>query len=275
VQTDLVPGGFAETLAVGPLHLANAVFPLPAEVSDLAGTLLEPLSCVLRALDTGASLLTAYPAPEVQGLASADLPGRLAPAPGDDPEIEDPASSRAPGRVLVAGCGAVGLLFLSVLASRFWPGEAAGGRPNASPRGTEELFYLEPRDERAALARNLGAEPLDSTGAEARQVQLAVLTAPPALPQVVEAMVPGGVVLIFAAEARPSLLDLDLVYRRELTLAGVRSGSPAHLRSSLRLLASGRLDLSWLRPLTVGLSGLPSAVERYARGEVLKVVVQP
>jgi threonine dehydrogenase-like Zn-dependent dehydrogenase len=65
-----------------------------------------------------------------------------------------------------------------------------------------------------------------------------------------------------------------VVYRRELTLLGVRSGSPAHLRRALALLAAGSLPLSWFRPEVVDLEGLPDAARRYVSGEVLKVVVR-
>ena len=88
-------------------------------------------------------------------------------------------------------------------------------------------------------------------------------------------MAPGGVVVVFAAPRGAGALDLDLVYRREITLAGVRSGSPGHLRRALALLEDGNLPLEWFRPEVVDLDGLPDAVDRYRRGEVLKVVVRP
>jgi threonine dehydrogenase-like Zn-dependent dehydrogenase len=81
--------------------------------------------------------------------------------------------------------------------------------------------------------------------------------------------------VVFAAPAAPVPLDLDLVYRREITLAGVRSGSPGHLRRALALLEAGTLSLQWYRPETVDLAGLSAAVDRYRRGDALKVVVRP
>ena len=107
-------------------------------------------------------------------------------------------------------------------------------------------------------------------------MQVAFVTAPAALPEVVQLMAPGGVIVVFAAGAGSALpLDLDSLYRRELTLVGVRSGSPGHLRRALELLTSGRLRLDWLQPDVVDLEGLPGAVDRYRRGETLKVVVRP
>jgi len=273
--TDLDPGGFAERLAVGPLHLADAVFALPDAVDDLTGTLLEPLSCVLRALDAVAGAHVGFPLPAVGG-------GR--------PERRD----ETPLRVLVAGCGSMGLLFLAVLAAERGAVRAEGPGavpPAATPGATPgtghaaacvdppapalvagDVYFLEPDPARAALARALGAQPWVPDGAEPPHV--AVVTAPGALTDVVASMAPGGVVVVFAGPREPVALDLDAVYRRELTLLGVRSGSPAHLRRALHLLASGNLPLSWFQPEVVALEGLPDAARRYVSGEVLKVVVR-
>lgn len=290
--TSLDLGGFAERLAVGPLHLADAVFPLPDVVDDLTGTLLEPLSCVLRALDVVDGLRVGFPLSAVGGC----LPER-----------------RADGlpRTLVAGCGSIGLLFLAALAARRNVADAglggdggarlrgaAGARPAvgeqcpggaaARPRGgfaergsvgrhgsgdsAANLFYLERDLGRRAAAEVLGARAWVPGDADPPEV--AIVTAPGAPGEVVASMAPGGVVVVFAGPRGPVALDVDLVYRRELTLVGVRSGSPGHLRRALDLLASGNLPLSWFRPEVVDLEGLPEAVRRYATGEVLKVVVR-
>ncbi|MHB8867625.1 MAG: hypothetical protein ACYC8U_02235, partial [Thermoleophilia bacterium] len=140
------------------------------------------------------------------------------------------------------------------------------------------LSYLEPDAARAALAEGLGARPLPAEGGEGgAPIDVAVVTAPAALPAVIAAMARGGVVVVFAAGAATTAatLHLDAVYRKELTLAGVRSGSPVHLRRALALLAEGRLSLEWFQPEVVGLEELPEAVRRYRRGGTLKVVVRP
>jgi L-iditol 2-dehydrogenase len=251
LSTELAPGGFAEQLAVGPLHLANAVFPLPADVDDLTATLLEPLSCVLRALEAAVGLAAGYPAPDVHGAEEEVRPGHGA-------------------GLLVAGCGMIGLLFISVLTGlrAHTPAQMEHLRPLAEM----PIRFLEPRPERARLARGLGALAAEA-GSEAPEV--AFLTAPAALGATLTSLAAGGVLVVFAAPGRPVSLDLDEVYRRELTLAGVRSGSPRHLRQALDLLAGGRLPLSWLEPEVVSFGGLAEATERYERGQVLKVVLRP
>ncbi len=51
VASALEPGGFCELTAASPAHVAHAVLPLPDHVSDLAGTFVEPLACVLRGIE--------------------------------------------------------------------------------------------------------------------------------------------------------------------------------------------------------------------------------
>ena len=113
VRHDLDPGGFAEALVVDHLHLADSVFPLPDSVDDVTGTLLEPLSCVLRALDVAAGLTGVYPLPAVG------------------------AAARAPPPATPAGAGGrlrfVGLLFLTLLAHA------------SSPVAPSGLLFLEQR----------------------------------------------------------------------------------------------------------------------------------
>jgi len=137
VRYDLDPGGFAEMLAVNRLHLADAVFPLSPAVSDLDGTFLEPLSCVLRALDVATGLRPAFPLPRVGG-------------------VRERRSGRG-RRILVAGCGSIGLLFLALLSLLREHPEAPGLGDLAGFLRPHDLFYLERDPGRAALAAGFGA----------------------------------------------------------------------------------------------------------------------
>jgi L-iditol 2-dehydrogenase len=250
-STDLRPGGFAEWLALSPDHLALATAVLPPAVDDVSGTLYEPLSCVLRAIDTAVGLRGAYPLPGVS---------------------PDEERGGARPNVLVAGCGSVGLLFLAVLGAR----RVVGDRSDADAAGdlcAAELLFLEPDPGRAALAAALGAWRLEA-GRGARP-SIAFVTAPAALDSVVDSLEPGGVIVVFASPGGPATVDMDALYRRELTLAGVRSGSPAHLCRAAALLVSGRLSLGWLRSQVVPFDGLSAALDDYAHGRALKVVAYP
>jgi len=145
-------------------------------------------------------------------------------------------SERVPrGRVLVVGHGFVGRLFAAVLRRR-----------------GDEVFVTDVRPERAGPAPD---GPVDA----------AVLCAPAAP---LERVTAGGTVLVFA-DAGP--IDLDEVYRRELTLVGSRSATPRHMAAAAALLPE--LDLP--DPTVLSLERFPEGLELYRTGRAMKVVFVP
>ena len=139
------------------------------------------------------------------------------------------------GRVLVVGQGFVGRLFAEVLRRR-----------------GDDVFVSDARPERAGRAPD---GPVD-----------AVVLCAPAAP--LEAVRPGGSVLVFSPAAP---VDLELVYRNELTLTGSRSATPRHMREALALLA----DIDIPEPTVVPLDRFGEGLELYRSGRALKVVFTP
>jgi L-iditol 2-dehydrogenase len=139
------------------------------------------------------------------------------------------------GRVLVVGQGFVGRLFAAVLRAR-----------------GDDVFATDTQAERA------GREP-DGP------VDAAVLCAPAAP---LDAVQPGGTVLVFSPAAP---VDLDLVYRHELTLTGSRSGTPQHMRAALDLLP----ELELPEPQVLPLERFDDGLELHRSGRALKVVFTP
>jgi L-iditol 2-dehydrogenase len=139
------------------------------------------------------------------------------------------------GSVLVVGHGFVGRLFAAVLRRR-----------------GDDVYAVDARPERN------GATP-------PRQVDAAVLCAPVAP---LERVAPGGTVLVFADAGR---IDLDDVYRRELTLTGSRSATPRHMREAAALLP----ELDVPEPTVVPLERFHDGLELYRTGRALKVVFAP
>jgi L-iditol 2-dehydrogenase len=152
------------------------------------------------------------------------------------------------GRVLVVGCGAVGLLWTQVLLAR---GCA--------------VVVSEPRQERRERARALGA------AVDVRPVATAVLTAHAGIDDAIARLEPGGRVVVFAASPEPVPVPLDLVYRRELTVVGSRSATPEAFGAALELLPSLVLPPVTSLPLERFVDG----VELYRRGDALKVAFTP
>jgi L-iditol 2-dehydrogenase len=207
----LEPGGFCERTAASSAHVALALLPLPDRVSDLAGTFVEPLACVLRGLDRVGAV----------------------------------------DRLLVVGAGSVGLLAAQA----------------ARARGAQ-VAILEPDADRAAGARELGFTPPH------HPADAALVTAAAGLPEALSHVAAGRTVVVFAG-GEPVTLDVDIVYRRELRLEGVRSATPAHLRAALALLATGGVDPEPLVGAVLPLEEFAEGVRRYREREVLKVVFAP
>ena len=187
----IVPGGFAESAR------AADYVELDGAIDDASATYVEPLACVLRAVER--------------------LPR---------------------GRVLVVGNGFVGRLFGAVLGRRgdeVFAVDVDPGRDGRHPDG-----------------------PVDA----------AVVCAPAGATEAAEALEPGGSLLVFAPSAP---LELDRVYRCELTVVGSRSATPRHMREAAALLP----ELDVPEPTVLRLERFHEGLDLYRSGEALKVVFTP
>jgi threonine dehydrogenase-like Zn-dependent dehydrogenase len=140
--------------------------------------------------------------------------------------------------VLVVGNGFIGRLFGAVLERR-----------------GDTVFAVDRLPQRAGMAPD---GPVDA----------AVLCAPGGGETALAAVEPGGTVLLFADAGT---LAADGVYRRELTIVGSRSATPAHMEEAVALLPE--LDLP--EPTVVPLERFGEALAMFREGAVLKVVLVP
>lgn len=140
------------------------------------------------------------------------------------------------GRVLVVGCGFVGRLWCAVLRHR-----------------GDEVLALDPRRERLCAPEPSGP------------VEAAVVCGPA---DATEWVAPGGTLLVFAPGGA---VDLDAVYRRELTVRGSRSATPASMEAAAALLP----ELDVPEPVVLPLERFAEGLGMYTRGDALKVVFIP
>lgn len=159
------------------------------------------------------------------------------------------AAERVPrGRVLVVGCGALGQLWVQVLAGR-----------------GDVVYATDVRADRLARAEELGASSADEPA------DAAVVTSAAGINDALRRLVPGGTLLVFAAPAELVPTALDTVYRKELAVVGSRSATPAYFHAALGVLPALQLPEQTRLPLDRFLEG----VELYRSGEALKVVFTP
>lgn len=142
------------------------------------------------------------------------------------------------GRVLVVGRGFVGQLFERVLRLR-----------------GDDVFGVDADPRRAGRAPD---GPVDAV----------VICAQGGVDTAIEALAPGGTLLLFA-DAGP--VPSDPVYRRELTVMGARSSTPRHMREAVALLPS--LDLP--APTVLPLERIGEGLAAVRSGDALKVVLTP
>jgi L-iditol 2-dehydrogenase len=142
------------------------------------------------------------------------------------------------GRVLIVGHGFIGHLFSAVLERR-----------------GDDVFAIDANPTR--------------TGRKPRgPVEATVVCAPGGVETAIEAVEPGGTILLFADAGS---VPAAPVYRRELTMIGSRSATPRHMKEAAALLP----ELQLPEPTVLPLDRFAEGLELYRRGVALKVVFRP
>ena len=213
-------GAFADEIRLPERLVRGAVRRIPDGLSFEAAALLDPLASVVHGLS----------------------------------RVPPPAGSR----VLVAGCGPIGLLFFLLL------------RNVAS-----EIVVTGREPARLALLEGLGA----AVGGTEGPFELVVdTTGDPSFASALAARVaPGGTLLLFAGMAAGSRLDVDAlrVHYEEVAVVGSFHYTPADADRALSLLASGTVPAAPLLSKTRPLAEWRDAFDEAERGDAMKVVLVP
>ncbi|MDW5325298.1 zinc-dependent dehydrogenase [Plantactinospora sp. KLBMP9567] len=232
-------GGFAQYLVVPAKVLAvEGLNRISDGVGFAEASVAEPLACVLNG----------------QELARV--------GPGDD--------------VVVVGSGPIGCLHVRL----------------ARARGAARVFLVELNRERLELAAALvrpdaaicGAEvdPVDEvlklTDGRGADVVITAAASGAAQEQAVQMAARQGRISFFGGLPKDNpiiSLDSNLVHYRELTIVGANGSSPAHNAEALRLIATGSVPVSDLITHRLPLERAIDAFGVVARGEAIKVTIEP
>jgi L-iditol 2-dehydrogenase len=168
------------------------------------------------------------------------------------------AGLQAGDALLVVGAGSNGLLAVAA----------------ARARGVETVWVREPRAQRVAVARSLGAvehagEPVD--------VAFVTTANAGAIAGAAAALGAGGTLCLYATTGpgTPVGLDTEQLFLRELTVCSSWSAGPADMRVAYELIAGGRIDVLALVTHRLSLDETGRALDLQRRGVALKAVVQP
>jgi L-iditol 2-dehydrogenase len=232
-------GAFAPLMVVPSKVLrVDGVNRIPAGLSYAEASVAEPLACVLNG----------------QLLARVDA--------GDD--------------VVVIGSGPIGCLHVRL----------------ARARGARRVFLADLNRARLDLAAGLVAPDAAIYGGETDVVDAAykltdgrgadvVITAAAsgaAQEQALAMAARGGRISFFGGLPKDNPViacDSNLVHYRELTIVGANGSSPAHNAEALRLVASGQVPVADLITHRLPLSDVLRAFDIVARGDAIKVTIEP
>ncbi|MFC6016590.1 zinc-dependent dehydrogenase [Plantactinospora solaniradicis] len=232
-------GGFAQYLVVPAKVLAvDGLNRIPEGVGFAEASVAEPLACVLNG----------------QELARV--------GPGDD--------------VVVVGSGPIGCLHVRL----------------ARARGAARVFLVELNRARLDLAAGLvnpdaaicGAEvdPVDEilklTDGRGADVIITAAASGAAQEQALQMAARQGRISFFGGLPKDNPIisvDSNLVHYRELTIVGANGSSPAHNAEALRLIATGSVPVSDLITHRLPLDQAIDAFGVVARGEAIKVTIEP
>lgn len=233
------PGGFAEYMIVPRQVLAvDGVTRIPDELSYAEASLAEPLACVLNG----------------QELARVGQ--------GDT--------------VVVIGSGPIGCLHVRL----------------ARARGARTIILIDLNAERLAAAAALVhpdltvatdaqdpvAAVLDATGGRGADVVITAAASGAAQEQGLTMLARRGRLSLFGGlpkDAPTITIDSNLVHYRELTIVGVNGSTPAHNKKALELISSGAVPVDDLVTHRLPLDQVLEGIEIVARGEAIKVTIEP
>jgi L-iditol 2-dehydrogenase len=233
------PGGFAEFMIVPREVLAvDGLNRIPDGLGFAEASLAEPLACVLNG----------------QELARVGT--------GDT--------------VVIIGSGPIGCLHVRL----------------ARSRGAASIILVDLNAERLQAAADLvhpdliiasgSSDPVEvvmaATGGRGADVVITAAASGAAQEQGLRMLARQGRLSLFGGlpKDNPNItVDSNLVHYRELTIVGVNGSSPAHNRRALELIASGAVPVTDLITHHLPLDDILEAIEIVARGEAIKVTIEP
>lgn len=178
--------------------------------------------------------------------------------------------------VVVVGSGPIGCLHVRLARAR---GAARVILIDLNPERLAEAAALVRPDLAIASAETDPVQAVkDATGGRGADVVITAAASGRAQEQGLAMLAPRGRLSMFGGlpkDASTITVDSNAVHYRELTIVGVNGSSPAHNRAALELIASGRVPVADLITHHLPLDSLHEALDLVARGEAIKITIEP
>jgi len=230
-------GTFAEYLKIPAPIVQHNLLPVPADLPDALASLTEPLACVLH------------------GVACSNV------QPGD--------------RVVVLGDGAIGLMFVAVLAHQsaaevFLFGGNQGRLQIGEQLGASGTFNYHLLSDVPRVVRDL----TEGWGAD---VVIEATGVPAVWENAIACGRPGATINLFGGCPRDTTITVstEQLHYNALTLKGVFHNTPAHVRDALSLLASRTIPFELLISDYRTLKDLEQAFQDMKNRQAIKVAIEP
>jgi L-iditol 2-dehydrogenase len=232
-------GGFAEYMIVPAKVLAvDGLNRIPDGLSYVEASIAEPLACVLNGQ-------------EIAGVGDGDT-------------------------VVVVGAGPIGCLHVRL----------------ARARGAKQVFLVELNAERLSMSAervrpdaaicaadvNAVDEVLKLTEGRGADVVITAAASGRAQEDALQMAARRGRISFFGGLPKDNPIiacDSNLVHYRELTIVGANGSSPEHNKRALELISTGAVPVEDLVTHRMRLDEVLRAIETVARGEAIKVTIQP
>jgi L-iditol 2-dehydrogenase len=231
-------GGFAELMRVPAKVLAvDGVNRIPEGISAAEAAVTEPLACVLNG----------------QELARVGE--------GDS--------------VVVVGAGPIGCLHVRLARAR---GARCVIVIDVNPARLELASRVQPDSLVDASSQDPIAAVLDQTDGRGADVVITAAAAKVAQEQALSMAIPRGRISLFGGLPKDDAVirsDSNLIHYRELSVVGAYGSTPRHNRQALELIASGQVPVKDLITHRLPLDRVSEALDIVARGDGIKVVIEP
>jgi len=234
-STNLNPGGFSQYIALTEDHLLHTAYKVPAGITPAEASCIEPLACVLRAVQRGGTQVN--------------------------------------GSVLIVGLGFIGLMAAQVYQNDGYAVYGVDLDASRLELARSQAFVMDafhPVNERErldeVLKRHLSVGKVDT-------VFLSVVN-PKTIEMAMALVRDGGTLIGFASGPEGTTIDPSRLYFREINLITSYSPSLEDLKNAAHTIFNRKINVAPLVSHSMPLPEIGNAFELYRSGQAIKVFIR-